>query len=402
MNAYIVVGANFGDEGKGHVTNFLASTSEDPIVVRFNGGAQAGHTVVHNGHRKVFHHFGSGTLANVPTFLTQDFIVNPLFFNSEWDELSALGYDPDMFVDMRARLTTPFDIIINLAVELSRGIQRHGSCGAGINETIQRTEYRNGVYSLLVENLLDQQFAAKQFQKIQRTYFNGRVKRLGIEKRFVDEATDLFNSLFSIDEWLDQAQLFLSRVLLSVPRSIVARQHKTVIFEGAQGLLLDEDHYWFPHVTHSHTGIRNCIDILHQLRISQAEVLYVTRSYLTRHGNGPLPFEHQGKIYDGIIDETNIPNMFQGTLRFAPLNLDLLKESITNDLAANKSYIQLTPTIVITCYDQLPSTVQYVENGVVKLCEKSELLNKVTQIYRFEHKFMSQGPQAKDISLLKI
>src|SRR5580698_7114906 len=98
MSAYAVIGANFGDEGKGLITDFLCSQLDDCLVVRFNGGAQAGHTVVTLRGRHVFHHFGSGTFNDSPTFLSRFFVVNPLLWEKEHIELGAipvLHIDPD-------------------------------------------------------------------------------------------------------------------------------------------------------------------------------------------------------------------------------------------------------------------------------------------------------------------
>jgi len=97
-----------------------------------------------------------------------------------------------------------------------------------------------------------------------------------------------------------------------------------VVFEGAQGLLLDQDRGAFPYVTRSHTGIRNALDVAAEAGIDAVDATYVSRAYLTRHGAGPLSRELPGKPYPGIQDSTNVPNEFQGTLRFAHLDLDLL------------------------------------------------------------------------------
>ena len=87
MKISVVIGANYGDEGKGLATDYLASQGTKSLVVRFNGGAQAGHTVVTpDGCRHVFHHFGSGVFAEADTFLSKFFIVNPILFRTEFEE----------------------------------------------------------------------------------------------------------------------------------------------------------------------------------------------------------------------------------------------------------------------------------------------------------------------------
>ena len=96
---YAVIGANAGDEGKGNIVSYLVSQVENPLVIRFNGGAQAGHTVVSpEGVRHVFSHFGSGTLAGAPTYLSKYFVVNPILFNREYDVLLEKGIAPEIIV----------------------------------------------------------------------------------------------------------------------------------------------------------------------------------------------------------------------------------------------------------------------------------------------------------------
>ena len=110
------------------------------VVVRFNGGAQAGHTVVTpDGMRHVFHHFGSGTLYGVPTFLSQYFICNPIVFLREMADLEKMHVTAAVFAHPDCLVTTFADMMINQAKESKRGDKRHGSVGMGIHETIQRS-----------------------------------------------------------------------------------------------------------------------------------------------------------------------------------------------------------------------------------------------------------------------
>jgi adenylosuccinate synthase len=111
------------------------------------------------------------------------------------------------------------------------------------------------------------------------------------------------------------------------------------VFEGAQGLLLDQNNKeFFPHVTHSNTGMTNVNILCQQAGITDKEIYYVSRTYLTRHGAGPLPGEDPNLHYE---DNTNIKNQFQGALRFAPLD-NKLKERIHKDAGGNKYKLVLT------------------------------------------------------------
>lgn len=134
MDVKVIAGANFGDEGKGLLTDYFAFQSKEScLVIKCNGGSQAGHTVVTpNFIKHVFHHFGSGTFAQAKTYLSKDFIVNPILFRKEREELKQKGINPICFVNQKCLLTTPYDMLINQIAEKSRKEQKHGSCGVGI------------------------------------------------------------------------------------------------------------------------------------------------------------------------------------------------------------------------------------------------------------------------------
>ena len=137
--AIVVIGAGYGDEGKGLMTDyFCRSAPSNPLVIRFNGGAQAGHTVVtEDGRRHVFSHFGSGEFAGARTYLSDDFIVNPIKFREEYNTLYSKHVRPITYISENCRITTPYDMILNQCIETCRS-NRHGSCGLGIFTTIQR------------------------------------------------------------------------------------------------------------------------------------------------------------------------------------------------------------------------------------------------------------------------
>ena len=142
FDAKAVIGAGYGDEGKGLLTDFLAAETKDTIVVRSNGGAQAGHSVVtDDGLRHVFHHIGSGALAGARTHLSRYFVAHPMLFPAEWSALRERGAELSITSDPRTLITTPFDVAVNQALELARGGSRHGSTGLGFGETIERNRH---------------------------------------------------------------------------------------------------------------------------------------------------------------------------------------------------------------------------------------------------------------------
>lgn len=330
----IVVGANYGDEGKGLFTDYLASKYnyyEYVTVVRHNGGAQAGHTVVlPDGRRHVHHHFASGALCGHNTWLSRHFVCNPIIFKQELAEINVL-LDPErdkrlqlVNVDHRCMVTTPFDMLINQLVEKDRGFARHGSCGAGFSETIERCGLGNDRFSTTVSNL--DSMNRKSLRVIREEWLPERLRRLGVAV----PAPELWETVHDegvIDQFLEDVAVFQKNTSI---RSSKPDGGEHLIFEGAQGLALDQHRGHFPHVTRSNTGIYNalqCIPRSHEA--VPIDVWYCTRPYLTRHGNGPLPGESVG--YIKAKDETNVWNSHQGNLRYAPLDVKEMGKRIRRD-----------------------------------------------------------------------
>lgn len=303
MKARIVIGANFGDEGKGIVTDWLCSHGAG-VVVRFNGGAQAGHTVVTpDGDRHIFRHFGSGTLLEVPTFLSQFFVVNPILFFEERKQLIELGYHPIVFAHPDCLVTTFADMMINQFKETKRGSTRHGSCGVGFHETIVRSK-------------------VDELKITMADLWNGNTAHVETQ---LSEICDKY-ARFRIGEKIDEPQA--CEVFIDCCKHFAQCIHpagigqcKDPVFEASQGLLLDQDNKeFYPHLTHSSTGMKNVEILCAQAGITDKEIYYVSRTYLTRHGAGPLPGEDSNLSYE---DNTNHPTRFQGAIRFSPLDAGL-------------------------------------------------------------------------------
>ena len=349
--ARVVIGAQFGDEGKGQaVAGYAATTGGDGIIIRYNGGAQAGHTVVApDGRRHVFSHVGSGGFAGAATFLSRWFVSHPMLFLKELAALAALGVNPVVLVDPASPVTTPYDMLINQIVERARGHGRHGSCGVGFGETIERNLTPR--HALTVGDLADPALADR-LDAIRRDYAPARLNRLGYGAAYLENA-DLFQSEAVLAHFVEDAGRFLEAVTVSEART--ATRGRIVLFEGAQGLRLDQDRGFFPYVTRSNTGLRNVLELAGELGMERLEVSYVTRAYLTRHGAGPLPHELPDKPYPGIEDATNRPNPYQGTLRFGWLDLDGLGQAMAADLADARQFPALTVSarLRVTCLDQL-------------------------------------------------
>ena len=325
----IVIGGNMGDEGKGLMTDYF-SQRKNGIVVCSNGGAQRGHTVVTpNGIRHVFHHFGSGTFNGASTYLSEDFICNPIIFKQEYDELINLGCILEVYINKNCMITTPWDMMANQIIEESRGKDKHGSCGLGIFETIKR--YQVGVTDV---NFSIRDYYLEKFEK-EKLSLSDKWEKLffddGIFHHFVDDLT--FMNVHSVEMKTND---FLN-------------DFDNIVFEAAQGLLLDQNNIdYFPHLTPSNTGIKNPQKIIENTTWTDeinVETCYVSRTYLTRHGAGKFPGEcDKSLINPFMFDKTNVPNPHQDKLRYGMLDLKELYDRCVKDVGTfgNRKSIAIT------------------------------------------------------------
>jgi adenylosuccinate synthase len=332
MRAKAVIGASFGDEGKGLTVDYLCSRGDAGVVVRFNGGAQAGHTVVTpDGRRHVFKQVGSGAFMGVPTFLSKYVSVNPIALFMELKKLDEIHVVPELFASPECLVTTFADMVINRRLEDARGAGRHGSCGMGIGETIERS---------LVPEL----------KITMADIYSG----MNLEPKLAEicDKYARFRTGKPVDE-PKMADAFL-KACKALPEAVFPAgigQCENPVFEGAQGLLLDSHNTeYFPHVSRSRTGMHNVRKLCAAAGINEIDVYYVTRTYLTRHGAGPLPGEDPKLSY---ADDTNTDNTYQGGLRFAPLDIKALEDRVVAEVKKDPNGFGINYSIVATHRDQL-------------------------------------------------
>ena len=399
-NIKVVIGSNFGDEGKGLMTDYISSKVKDGIVVRFCGGTQAGHTVTTpDGKRHVFGHIGSGAFSGLPTYLSSFFVANPMTFNKEFSDLSGLIKVPTVFVDPDCIVTTPYDMMINQIAEIVRGKSKHGSCGLGINETIERNLVEEDI-RFTVKDLLNECELREKLIIIRDTYTNKRLNKLGIEE-VPERYKALLNNDGIIESYILDVRLFLNTVKISGIN--VLSNFNSIVFEGSQGLLLDQSHEYFPYVTRSNTGMKNVKELIKEMgcQDEDVEVVYATRAYLTRHGAGPFITELPNKPYKKIEDLTNIPNPYQGTLRFGLLDVDLLAKTIKKDLV-NTDGLNCTIKLGITCLDQLDDIVDYKLNNQNNKAIIDEFIGDVFTAVGVEEGYISYGATRSTIQHIKL
>ncbi|UQZ89910.1 adenylosuccinate synthase [Deltaproteobacteria bacterium Smac51] len=406
----IVLGANYGDEGKGLVVDYFASETEaKTLVVRHSGGAQAGHTVVGPGGRHhIFHHVGAGALAGADTFLSRYFLSNPILFLQEYEALADLP--GRITVSPESLLTTPYDMIYNQMLEDLRGAGRHGSCGAGVAATMVRNK-RDPRLHLKCGHLAAGGKKLKARLEGVRSYYHDLFDRALADfdanagqklkyKSYLEDPVILA-------DFIDDCYLYLSRVELAgaefggESEHDLLHKYDRLIFEGSQGLLLDQGHRNFPHVTYANTGLRNAGELISGNYLDESaniEAVYVTRCYLTRHGAGPLPNELLEKPYPRVEDRTNTHNRYQGSLRYAYLDLDQLKESIENDLAGSAPR-NLDVSLAITCLDQLDDSFCYYYQGQLHTEKPQEALAVIFDVLKIKKAYLSYGPTRETVLL---
>lgn len=403
-NVIAVIGSMYGDCGKGLMVDYFAHKHEKSIVVRHNGGAQAGHTVqTPEGERHVFSHFGSGSFVNTATYLSEFFVCSPLLYMKEKTLLHDLGVFPSLIVHPDSLVTTPYDMIINMILEARRGGERHGSCGVGFGETVARSQ-SHGKLTVRDLKVMSRAELRSQLDDIRTEYVDDRFKDQPLDRNTNSDASwmSILQSEDLINDWLDASATFISDVTIGGYDTI---DNDTIIFEGAQGLMLDQQSPDFPHVTRSNTGVTNIISILRQMQksidgftVDDFEVVYVSRAYTTRHGAGPLDFE-QELPYD-IVDQTNIPNINQGDLRFAPLLLDTLSSVTLHDFTQlgtcdtnHGTEFNARVSMAFTCLDQLGPECTFVAGGVVTTTSHDDMVGLLTE----SSAYTSFGPTRKDI-----
>ena len=413
-SSYVVIGANFGDEAKGKTVDALVAkiieNGGKPVVCRFNGGGQAGHTVEVNGVRHVFSHVGAGALRGALTYLSQHFITNFFTLKKELEELYALGKVSEVVISPRSKVTMVVDMLINSMIEIKRGDGRHGSCGLGINECVTRSEAEGGRFMLNAHHVELASFnpddgvesLAKRMFDICNEWVPMRLYQLGFTKSEVPDQLIQMTSMESLRQQASEMIGLVKRSVTVMRGNFIASGDYQVVFEGAQGLMLDEYLGFFPHVTRSITGLPNAIEAARKLGVTELIPVYTTRAYLTRHGAGPL--SHEGEQFaenQDIVDKTNIENKWQGKIRYAPLNLSLMNNFINEDIrraqlmAPQHNVTIASPQIALHCLDQIGEyAIVYGTDNKPQKVEAAALARFVTRELGFPVTMTGHSPSS--------
>jgi len=370
MEAQIVVGLGFGDEGKGNFTSYLCNEhkTEKPLVIRFSGGQQAGHTVMYKGKKHIFSNYGSGTLQGVATHISEhcSFYLNTMAVEREILK-KTFNINPILSVHPLAMVTTPYDVAFG---RLRERTVKHGSCGLGIGTTAAR--HTNTGFKL---HAIDMEH---------KGIFG--VKLANIKEYYADKAAQM--GTIALDEYMAEVDRLeqdyfdlINKELFTIKNNDEATDKaETLIFEGSQGIMLDKDHGIFPNVTYANTTSKNAVQICKELEVPFS-INYITRCYQTRHGNGWMSNENP-VILMNDEEEINKSNSWQGDFRTAELDYDLLNLAIGIDFSYCGG-VENT-NLVVTCLDQIPG-IEFEEHKI---------------IYEIDEIYESHSPESTKIKAL--
>jgi adenylosuccinate synthase len=248
--------------------------------------------------------------------------VDPTGLLNEYDVLRGKGIEPALYIDGQCPITTPYEKERN---QNSEKTLNHGTVGVGVGQTYQREEDH---YSLTAYDLLYPWVFETKLKLLKKYYTFLGWSPKDIPEEFLEDCRELMR-LGSVN------------IVSKMP------DYKNIVFEGAQGLLLDQNFGFFPHVSRGNTGMKN----INEMGFAPT-VYLVTRAYQTRHGNGPMSNEGISGFKEFNPYEKNTNTGFQGKFRTAPLDLSLLRYAIGKD-----SLMPTDKTLVVTCLDCLESYI---------------------------------------------
>jgi adenylosuccinate synthase len=287
----IVIGAQWGDEGKGKITDLLSRSAD--VVVRYQGGVNAGHTIVVKGQTFKLHLIPSGILyPNTDCIIGCGTVIDPQILIAEIDQLKELNISTDhLLISETAHVTMPYHRLIDQASEERRGSHKIGTTGRGIGPTYADKSERTGIRVL---DLMNPDELREQLE------WTINYKNLLLEKLYNLPPLDAQEV---IEEYLGYAERLRPYVIdTSLKISDAIQRRRNILFEGAQGTLLDLDHGTYPYVTSSNpvaggacvgTGVGpTMID----------RVIGVSKAYTTRVGEGPFPTELHGELGELLCD----------------------------------------------------------------------------------------------------
>ncbi|SFM97456.1 adenylosuccinate synthase [Thermodesulforhabdus norvegica] len=291
MPALVIVGTQWGDEGKGKIVDVIADRVD--AVVRFQGGNNAGHTLVVNGKKRIFHLIPSGILhSHILCMIGNGVVVDPGVLLEEIERLEGEGIPvtPDRLkISAHAHVIMPYHKALDNAREMRKGKSRIGTTGRGIGPCYEDKAARAGIR---IHDLINEKvFLEKLKNNLEEKNFLLR-NFYGVEPVSEEDTASRYLEYGSrLKPYIDDVSLYVNRYLA---------QGKNVLFEGAQGTFLDVDHGTYPFVTSSNTLAGNVCCGVGLGPSSLDYIVGVVKAYTTRVGSGPFPTELSGDLGDQI------------------------------------------------------------------------------------------------------
>ncbi len=347
----VVVGAQWGDEGKGKIVDVLSERFK--VVARYSGGHNAGHTVTIKGQKFILQLIPCGVLREgCRGVIGNGVVLDPFAFLREVDALRAQGVNVDgnLFVSNRAHVILPYHRMIELAAENAPGRIRIGTTSRGIGPTYEDKMARSG---LRVQDLLDKELLKKHIENACRE------KNMVAHALFNSEPLDADKMYLEYAEVADRVAPFVADTACLLNKAIA--QGEPVMFEGAQGTMLDIDHGTYPFVTSSSATSGGAVTGTGVPPTSIATVIGVTKAYCTRVGGGPFPTELHDEMGEAIRKKGNEFGAVTGRPRRTGwIDLPLLRYS---NMINGTGWLVVTKLDVLDDLEEIPVCVGYKIDG---------------------------------------
>ena len=369
MANIVIVGAQWGDEGKGKIVDLLTQYAD--IVVRFQGGNNAGHTIVLKGEKFVFHLIPSGILyGNKKCVIGNGVVLDPAVLIEEIAEVKKKGYfkdDSQLMISEEAHLILPYHRRIDIAREK---IFKIGTTGRGIGPAYEDKVARSGIR---VVDLLDEKIFRKKLEE-NLAHKNLYLVQVLKEKSF--EISEILNEYLDLKRQLEK---YVKDTSLVLHEEIQKGKH--ILFEGAQGALLDVDHGTYPYVTSSNTVAGNACAGSGIGPTMINSVIGVAKAYTTRVGEGPFPTELRDQSGDKIRERGGE----YGATTGRPRRCGWFDAVIVNHSIRINGIreMAMTKMDVLSDFDKIKICVGYRFNGKVfhHVSSNLEMLNRSEPVY---------------------
>ena len=345
-----IVGAQWGDEGKGKITDFFAGESD--YVVRFHGGNNAGHTVIVEGNTFKLHLIPSGIIYGGPmSIIGNGVVVDPKVLLEEIEYIEGKGIDPKLMVSDRAHVIMPYHIELDGALSNHQGDLAAGSTRRGIAPVYADKMFRNGIRII---DLLEPDVLMEKLTK-GYTFAKGIIEK-ALSKKIESSIEEIFDSYCSYGERL---RPYITDT--SVELYNAYKNNKSILFEGAQGISLDVDHGIYPYTTSSNTAAGHISTGTGVSFRDIGRIIGVVKAYLSRVGESPLPSEMHGSEAEALREKGGEYGTTTGRpRRVGWLDLVQVRQAVrVNGLTE----IALTKLDVLSGFESIKVCVSYDVNG---------------------------------------